>query len=178
MYAYVVYVPQVLDVTLNRGNGSSRERFFKQLYDNAKIVPLTPFREEQTFESLFGSVFSHGNQMSPAELLTRARMSKWFRHGDSLLRDVPYPQENGKKLPHGAVLNFEKNPIASHTRRALIWWLRLRGVNLPGSYPMHPFPSPCGGEEPGLIELVERARTSNAPCMTVEQVGNSTNPKP
>ena len=142
-----------------------------------KIVPLTPFRDGDTFASLFGDAFSECKKLAPAELLERARMKKWFRKGNSLAQDVPFPKNlDGEALPHGAVLNFDKKPIILHTRRALIWWLRLRNVNIPGSYPMHSFQSDCGGEEPGLVDLVQRALDSNAACMTVEQVGNPNSP--
>ena len=64
--------------------------------------------------------------MSPLELKERATFKKWFRQGPKAsLEDVPYPERDGKKLPHGAILD-DAVPIQLHTRRAVIWWLRLR----------------------------------------------------
>lgn len=96
---------------------------------------------------MFGDAFEECKKIAPAELLERARMKKWFRKGNTLTKDVPFPKNlDGEALPHGAVLNFDKKPIILHTRRALIWWLRLRNVNIPGSYPMHSFKSDCGAQ--------------------------------
>ena len=176
LISYTHPCSQVLDVTIERGSGNQRDRFFQQLY-TVKIVPLKSFCDGDTFASLFGDAFSECQKLSPAELLERARMTKWFRKGNSLAQDVPFPKNvDGEALPHGAVLNFDKKPIILHTRRALIWWLRLRNVNIPGSYPMHSFQSDCGGEEPGLVDLVQRTLDSNAACMTVEQAGNPNSP--
>ena len=160
-----------MDVTVSGGRGKQRDRFFNQEYSDPKIVPLRPFLDGDTFETLFQDAFSGANNLSPAELLTRVKMKKWFRHGKTLAKDVPYPKNiDGKHLPHGAVLNFEKTPIILHSRRALIWWLRLRNVNIPGTYPMESFENPAGGREPGLIDLVQKALETNVPCLTVEQV--------
>ena len=110
--------------------------------------------------------------MDGATLLQHAKMQKWFRKGKpNILADVPYPtDDNDNELPHGAHLDFDTIPPHLHSRRALIWWLRLRKVNVPGNYPMMSFTSECGSQEPGLIQLVDRYRKKNAPCMTLEQV--------
>ena len=110
--------------------------------------------------------------MNDTTLLENAKMEKWFRQGvGNILMDAPYPTDStGNELPHGAVLDFEAVPPKLHPRRALIWWLRLRHVNVPGNYPMHEFLSDCGSKEPGLLQLVRRVRRQRAPCMTVEEV--------
>ena len=93
----------------------------------------------------FGAVFDLA--MSPAELLKYAQLQKWFRQGDdnTLVQELPYPTDaDGNSLPHGAVLDFEQVPVRLHSRRALVWWLRLRHVNIPMDYPLNCFTSECG----------------------------------
>ena len=76
-------------------------------------------------------------------VLACTQMRRWFREGDEnrlSLSNVPYPvDKDGNDLPHGSVLDFQQMPIALHPRTALVWWLRLRNVNVPMSYPMEPF---------------------------------------
>ena len=105
------------------------------------------------FDRIFGKgTFSLA--MSPAKLLENAKLIQWFRSGPEnvLLAEVPYPTDgNGRSLPHGSVLDFSEVPITLHSRRALVWWLRLRHVNVPLDYPMGSFVSECGSTEPGLV---------------------------
>ena len=112
--------------------------------------------------------------MSSADLAKHAKMQTWFRQGrKASLKDVPHPTDsNGRKLPHGAKLDFVSVPIKFHPRRALIWWLRLRHMNIPGDYPLQQFVNEHGGIEPGLVQLVELVLKAkeNAPCMTLEEV--------
>ena len=158
------------------------DRFFRGDYD-VEIAPLTPFPQaavtaNDPFEYTFGTdTFSmcneDGTPMDHAQLLLHAKLEKWFREGtgNTLLQDVPHPRDkDGNQLPHGAVLKFDDIPIRMHPRKALVWWLRLRHVNVPGGYPMEPFQSPCGADEPGLVGLVQRALDVDAPCMSVEEV--------
>ena len=46
----------------------------------------------------------------------------------------------------------------------------MRYCNVPNSYPLEPFKTECGGEEPGLVTLVERALDEDPPVMTIDQV--------
>ena len=46
----------------------------------------------------------------------------------------------------------------------------MRNVNVPNTYLMEPFESPCGSNEPGLAALVDRAWQNNTPAMTLEEV--------
>ena len=112
--------------------------------------------------------------MSALELAKRAKLKKWFREGPKTsLRDIPYPlDDKNRRLPHGAQLDFKNLPVQLHSRRALIWWLRLRKMNIPGNYPLKSFDNEQGGKEPGLLDLVQLVREAkeNAPCMTLEEV--------
>ena len=113
----------VLTFTINPGRGKARDRFFAGQYDNVKVVPLTPFPESATtstttttttdpFERMFGANTFTQTPMSSTDLLQHARMEKWFRRGDdNRVVDVPYPTKGGKKLPHGALLDFNKVPV-------------------------------------------------------------------
>ena len=90
---------------------------------------------------MFGpGMFVLAPDMSHSGLLERAQMKNWFRIDGSEndpLRDVPHPtDDNGNKLPHGAVLDFAAVPIRLQPRKALVWWLRLHHVNIPLDYPM------------------------------------------
>ena len=111
--------------------------------------------------------------MSPPELAKRAKLETWFREGPKTsLRDLPHPRDDkNRKLPHGAKLD-RKLPIQLHSRKALIWWLRLRNMNIPGNYPLNSLENEHGGKEPGLVDLVRRVLNAKnaAPCMTLEEV--------
>ena len=109
-----------------------------------KLGTLSPLPVED-FKRKFGTAFDL--DMSTAELLQRAQLEKWFREGDdnTLVEEVPYPTDaDGNSLPHGAVLDFTQVPVEFHSRRALVWWLRLRHVNIPMDYPLNRFTSECG----------------------------------
>ena len=168
------YYP-VLDIKVKRGAGRVQDRFFAGQYDVVGIKPLTPFpKTTDSFNSMFGDgIFELS--LDVCEMKKCAEMRKWFREGtkNTLLLDVPYPtDQDGNPLPHGAVLNFHDVPIRAQPRSALIWWLRLRYVNVPGSYPMEPHPNACGSDEPGLFGLVTQALDAGPRCpiMTVEEV--------
>jgi len=110
-----------------------------------KLGTLSPLPVAD-FKRKFGTVFDL--EMSPTELLQRAQLEKWFREGDdnTLVEEVPYPTNaDGKRLPHGAVLDFAQVPVELQPRRTLVWWLRLRHVNVPMDYPSNSFMSECGG---------------------------------
>ena len=109
------------------------------------MKPLSPLSTED-FQRKFDTVFHI--DMSPAELLQHAQLEKWFREGDdnTLVKEVAYPTDaSGNSLPHGAVLDFSQVPVELQSRRALVWWLRLRHVNIPMDYPLNSFTSECGG---------------------------------
>ena len=65
------------------------------------------------FEQMFGSGTFKMPSFSKPDLLDRVKLKKWFRQGDEVLfKDVPYPvNDDGEKLPYGAVLDFKRVPI-------------------------------------------------------------------
>ena len=120
-----------------------RDRFFVGDYDITGVIPLTPF--PATIEDPFTHFFGDDTfelLMDPCELLDYAKLKKWFREGteNQLMKNVPYPLDADKNpLPHGALLDFDNVPIKYQPRKALVWWARLRHINVPASYPMDPF---------------------------------------
>ena len=79
--------------------------------------------------------------MEQSDLLDHVQLRKWFRKGkhNTLMKNVAYPKDgDGNELPYGAELD-PSAPIRCQPRQALIWWLTLRYVNVPNSYPMEKF---------------------------------------
>ena len=116
--------------------------------DTSSPLPQADFKKK------FGNLFDL--EMSPGELLQHAQLNKWFREGDEnhLVKEVPYPTDvDGNRLPHGAVLDFAQVPVELQSRRALVWWLRLRHVNIPMDYTSNSFTSECGGYTFAVIFL-------------------------
>ena len=74
-----------------------------------------PTTDGEPFKALFGEGTFTVTSLSKAELIDRVKVKKWFRTGDEVLyKDVPFPKnQDGEKLPHGAVLDFDQIPIRS-----------------------------------------------------------------
>ena len=70
---------------------------------------------EDPFTQMFGSGTFVKN-LSNSELLDRAKLNIWFRQQDGVaFKEVPYPEnDDGQKLPHGAILDFTRVPIRSN----------------------------------------------------------------
>lgn len=123
------------------------DAFFNGSYNVRGIVPLNPFPPSaltggDPFAKVFGDNIFDDNHMEQGEFLDYVQLRKWFRKGDSnaLVKNVPYPRDlDNNPLPHGAKLDFDVTPVKLQPRQALIWWLTLRYVTVPNSYPMESF---------------------------------------
>lgn len=109
-----------------------RELFLAGNY-TVGLRPLNPFQQDMTWLTCFpdgwGAEIMQVVDMSDEDRKSEATFRTWARGPDIAL--VPYPtNEDGDKMCHGSILNFNERPVHLHSNVALQRWLKARNASV------------------------------------------------
>ena len=109
-----------------------KRRLFKKGDFTVEIQPLNAFADDVSWTDVFREGWGEDiNQTACMRAIARkkeATFKVWARGPP--LRPHPYPTDDaGVQYAHGAILDFEKRPVALHSDIALRRWLRSRNVS-------------------------------------------------